>query len=35
LAALWRLHDCRGAKKPEYNKQRIPKYFYKDSKPDD
>jgi len=28
LAILWRLHDCPGAKKPEFNQQRIPKYFY-------
>ena len=29
LAILWRLHDCPGAKRPEYNEQRIPRYFYK------
>ena len=33
LAILWRLHDCAGAKRPEYNEQRIPKYFYKNSEP--
>ena len=33
LAILWRLHDCAGAKRPEYNEQKIPKYFYKNSEP--
>jgi hypothetical protein len=33
LAILWRLHDCPGAKLPEYNEQRIPRYFYKNLEP--
>jgi hypothetical protein len=28
LAELWRLHECPKAKKPEFNKERIPRYFY-------
>jgi hypothetical protein len=33
LALLWRLHDCPGAKRPEYATQRIPRYFYKNLEP--
>jgi hypothetical protein len=29
LAELWRLHQCPKAKKPEFHKERIPRYFYK------
>jgi len=28
LAELWRLHECPKAKKPAFNEQRIPRYFY-------
>jgi hypothetical protein len=30
LAELWRLHECPRAKKPEFNKEGIPRYFYQD-----
>jgi hypothetical protein len=33
LAMLWRLHDCPGVKKPEFNKLKIPRYFYKNLEP--
>jgi hypothetical protein len=29
LAELWRLHQCPKAKRPEFHKERIPRYFYK------
>lgn len=29
LAELWRLHECPKAKKSEFNKERIPRYFYR------
>jgi hypothetical protein len=35
LAELWRLHQCPKAKKPEFNKERIPRYFYKDWEPEE
>ena len=35
LAELWRLHDCPGVKKPEFNKLRIPRYFYSNLEPEE
>ena len=35
LAELWRLHECPKAKKPEFNKERIPRYFYKYWEPEE
>ena len=33
LAELWRLHDCPGVKKPEFDELRIPRYFYRNLEP--
>ena len=35
LAELWHLHECPKAKKPEFNKMRIPRYFYRDWEPEE